>query len=163
MSRLSCWSVTNLCLTLCDPMDCSTPDFPVLHHLLELAQTHVCWVSHAIHHLILCRPLLLPLIFPSVRVFSHEWVLQIRWPKYWSFSFRISPSNEYSGLISFRIDQFDLLTVQGTLTISPSMSFASWLGLGGVCVYLSLYFYWGWEFFKIFFNLGVIFKLFIFS
>ena len=110
------------------------------------------------NHLILCRPLLLPLIFPSVRVFSNEWVLQIRW-----FSFRISPSNEYSGLISFRIDQFDLLTVQGTLTISPSMSFASWLGLGGVCVYLSLYFYWGWEFFKIFFNLGVIFKLFIFS
>ena len=163
MSRLCCWSVTNSCLTLCDPMDCSTPDFPVLHRLLELAQTHVCRVSDATHHLPLCRPLLLPLIFPSVRVFSNEWVLQIRWPKYWSFSFRISPSNEYSGVISFRIDQFDLLAVQGTLTVSPSMSFASWFGVGGVCEYLSLYFYWGWEFLKIFFNFWVILKLFIFS
>ena len=108
------WSVARLCLTLCDPMDCSTPDFPVLHRLLELAQTHVCRVSDATHHLPLCRPLLLPLIFPSVRVFSNEWVLQIRWPKYWSFSFRISPSNEYSGVISFRVDWFDL-AVQGTL------------------------------------------------
>ena len=115
------------------------------------------------NHLNLCRPLLLPLIFPSVRVFSNEWVLQIRWPKYWSFSFRISPSNEYSGVISFRIDQFDLLAVQGTLTVSPSMSFASWFGVGGVCEYLSLYFYWGWEFLKIFFNFWVILKLFIFS
>ena len=106
-------------------MDCSTPDFPVLPRLLELAQTHVCRVSDPIHHLILCCLFLLPLIFPSVRVFSNEWVLRIRCPKYWSFSYRISPSNEYSGLISFRIDQFDLLAVQGTLTIFPSMSFAS--------------------------------------
>ena len=68
------------------------------------------------NHLILCRPLLLPpSIFPSIRVFSNESVLHIRWPKYWSFSFSISPSNEYSGLISFRIDWFDLLAVQGTL------------------------------------------------
>ena len=68
------------------------------------------------NHLILCRPLLLlPSIFPSIRVFSHESVLHTRWPKYWSFSFSISPSNEYSGLISFRINWFDLLTVQGTL------------------------------------------------
>ena len=68
------------------------------------------------NHLILCRPLLLPpLIFPSIRVFSHKSVLRIRWPKYWSFSFSISPSNEYSGLISFRMDWFDLLAVQGTL------------------------------------------------
>jgi len=67
------------------------------------------------NHLILCRPLLLPSIFPSVRVFSNESALHIRWPKYWSFSFSISPSNEYSGLISFRIDWFDLLAVQGTL------------------------------------------------
>ena len=67
------------------------------------------------NHLILCHPLLLPSIFPSIRVFSKESVLRIRWPKYWSFSFSISPSNEYSGLISFRIDWFDLLTVQGTL------------------------------------------------
>ena len=66
-------------------------------------------------HLILCHPLLLPSVFPSIRVFSNESVLHIRWPKYWSFSFSISPSNEYSGLISFRIDGFDLLAVQGTL------------------------------------------------
>ena len=68
------------------------------------------------NYLILCRPLLfLPSVFPSIRVFSNESVLRIRWPKYWSFSFSISPSNEYSGLISFRIDYFDLLAVQGTL------------------------------------------------
>ena len=67
------------------------------------------------NHLILCRPLLLPLIFPSIKVFSSESVLRIRWPKCWSFSFSMSPSNEYSGLISFRIDWFDLLAVQGTL------------------------------------------------
>ena len=95
-------------------MDCSTPGFPVLHHLLEFAQTHVHWFGDAIH-LILCHPLLLPSIFPSIRVFSNESALHSRWPKYWSFSFSISPSNEYSGLISFRIDWFDLLAVQGTL------------------------------------------------
>ena len=67
------------------------------------------------NHLILCHPILLPSIFPSIRVFSNESVLCIRWPKYWSFSFSISPSNEYSGLISFRMDWFDLLVVQGTL------------------------------------------------
>src|SRR5574340_1276431 len=68
------------------------------------------------NHLMLCRPLLLlPSIFPSIRVFSNESALHIRWPKYWSFSFSISPSNEYSGLISFRMDQLDLLAVQGTL------------------------------------------------
>ena len=67
------------------------------------------------NHLILCHPLLLPSIFPSIRVFSKESVLHIRWPKYWSFSFSLRPSNEYSGLISFRIDLFDLLAVQGTL------------------------------------------------
>ena len=67
------------------------------------------------NHLILCRPLLLPSIFPSIRVFSNESALCIRWPKYWSFSFNISPSNEHPGLISFRIDWFDLLVVQGTL------------------------------------------------
>ena len=76
----------------------------------------VHWVSDAIQHLTLCCPLLLlPSIFPSIRVFSNESGLRIRWPKYWSFSFRISPSNEYSGLISFRIDWFDLFAVQGTL------------------------------------------------
>ena len=80
------------------------------------AQTHVHWVGDAIHNLIFCHPLLLlPSIFPSIRVFSNESDLRIRWPKYWSFSFSISPSNEYSGLFSFRIDWFDLLAVQGTL------------------------------------------------
>ena len=82
-------------LTLCNPMDCSPPGFSVLHYLPECAHIHV--------HLILCRPLLLlPSIFPSIRVFSNESVLRIRWPKYWSLSF--SPSNEYLGLISFRMD-----------------------------------------------------------
>ena len=117
-----CSSVCHSCHTLCDPMGCSTPDFPVHHQLPELAQTHVHWVGDAIQsHLrgwvfILCHPLfLLPSIFPSIRVPSNESVLHIRWPKYWSFSFNISPSNEYSGLISFRMDWFDDLAVQGTL------------------------------------------------
>ena len=96
-------------------MDCSTPGIPVLHQLLELAQTHVHQVGDAIKHLILCCPLLLlPSIFPSIRLFSNESVLCIRWPKYWSFSFSISPSNECSGLISFMIHWFDL-AVRGTL------------------------------------------------
>ena len=105
-----------LCPTLCDPMDCSTPSFPVLHHLpeslLRLLSIELMMPSN---NLILCHPLLLPSIFPSVRVFSSESVLRIRWPKYWSFGFSICPSNEYSGLFSFRIDWFDLLAVQGTL------------------------------------------------
>ena len=99
-------------------MDCSTPGLPIHHQLLELAQTHVhrCMASvMPSNHLILCHPLLLPSIFPSIMVFSNESILRIRWPKYWSFSFSISPSNEYSGLISFRIDWFDLLAVQETL------------------------------------------------
>ena len=98
-------------LTLCYPIDCSSPGFPVHHQLLELAQAHVHRVGDAIRpsHLLL----FLPLVFPSIRVFSNESVLHIRWPKYWSFS--ISLSNEYSGLISFRMDWFDLLAVQGTL------------------------------------------------
>ena len=77
-------------------MDCSMPGFPVLHHLPKLAQTHVHWVSDVIF---CCPLLLLPLIFPSIRVFSNESVIHIRWPKYWTFSFSISSSNEYSGLI----------------------------------------------------------------
>ena len=100
-------SLTQSCLTLCDPMDCSTPGLPVHHQLLEVAQTHFHRVSGATNHLILCRPLLLlPSIFPSIRVFSTESVLHIRWPKNWSFSFNISPSSEYSGLISFMINWF---------------------------------------------------------
>ena len=109
-------SVAQSCLTLCNPMDCSTPGFPVHHHLLELSQTHVHSVSDAIppsHPL--SSPLLLPSIFPSVRVFSSESALHIRWPKYWISSFNISPFNEHSELICFRMDWLDLLTVQGTL------------------------------------------------
>ena len=92
------------------------PGFPVLHHFPELAQTHVPWVGDAIQpsHPV-WPPLLLPSIFPGIRVFFSESVFCIRWPKDWSFSFSISPSNEYSGLISFRMDWLDLLAVQGTL------------------------------------------------
>ena len=100
--------------TLCDPMDCSTPGFPVHHQILELAQTHAHRVGDAIQPSHPC-PLLLPSIFPSIRVFSSESVLCIRWPNYQSFSFNISPFSEYSGLISFRMDWLDLLAVQGTL------------------------------------------------
>ena len=93
-------SVAQSCLTLCNPMDYSLPGFPVHHQLPEL--THVHQSVMPSNHLILCHPLLLiPSIFPSIRVFSKESVLCIRWPKYWSFSFSISPSNVYSGLISF--------------------------------------------------------------
>ena len=106
-----CCSVAQSCPALCDSMNCSTPSSPVLSYLPEFAQTHVHWVGDAIQP---SHPLL-PSIFPSIRVFSNELVLCIRWPKYWSFSFSISPSNEYSGLISLRIDWFDLLAVQGTL------------------------------------------------
>ena len=109
-------SVTQSCLTLCDPMDCSMPGFPVHHQLPDPTQTHVHQVGDAIQPSHPLSPLLLPpSIFPSIRVFSNESVLRIRWPKYWSFSFSISPSNEYSGLISFRMYWLDLLVVQGTL------------------------------------------------
>ena len=106
--------VPQSCPTLCDPMDCSTPGLPVHHQLPELAQTHVHWVSDAIQP---SHPLLSPSP-PDFNLSQHqglpnESVLSIRWPKYWSFS--ISPSNEYSGLISFRMDWLDLLPVQGTL------------------------------------------------
>ena len=97
-------------------MDCSTPGFPVHHQLLKLAQTHVLASLMPSNHLILCRPLLLPLsISPSIRVFSNELALRIRWPKYWSFSFNISPFSEHPGLISFRMNWLDVLAVQGTL------------------------------------------------
>ena len=103
--------------TFCDPVVCNTPcaGLPCpsptprtyLKSCIELVMPS--------NHLILCHPLLPPSIFPSIRVFSNESALRIRWPKYWSFSFTISPSNEYSGLISFQNDLFDLLAVQGTL------------------------------------------------
>ena len=104
------------CPTLCNPKDCSTPGFPVHHQLLELAQTHVHGVGDAIqpsHRL--SSPFPPASVLPSIRVFSHESALCIRWPKYWSFSFSISLSNEYSGLVSFRMDWFGLFAVQGTL------------------------------------------------
>ena len=105
-------SVTWSCLTLCNPMDCSIPGFPVHHQLPEFAKTHVHWVSDVSQP---SHPLSSPSsqasIFPSFRVFSNESVLPIRWPKHLSFTFSISPSNEYSGLISFRMDWFNLLVV----------------------------------------------------
>ena len=97
-------------------MGCSTPALPVHHQLPEPAQTHVHRVSNTIQNLILCHPLpLLPSIVPTIRIFSSDSVLHNRWPKYWSFSFNVSPPNEYAGLTSFRIDWFDLFAVQGTL------------------------------------------------
>ena len=102
------------------PHGYSMPGFPVLHYLSELAQIHVHWVNDS-NHLILCHLLFfLSSIFPSIRVFSNESALRIRWPEYWSFSFSISPPNEYSGLISFRIDSFDLLAVQGLSRVFSS-------------------------------------------
>jgi len=119
-------SVAQLCLTLCDPMDCSMPGPPVHHQLLEFTQTMSIESVVPSNHLILCHPLLLlPSIFPSFRIFSSESALHIRWPKYWSFSFSICPSSEYSGLISFRTDWLDLLAVQGTLESFPTPQFKS--------------------------------------
>ena len=129
------------------PMNCSTPGLPVHHHLQEFTQTHVHWVSDASSHLILGHPLLLPpSIFPRIGVFSSESVLGIRWPKYWSFSFNISPSNEYSGLISFRMDWLDLFVVQGTLKSSPTPQFKSINSSGLSFLYsltlVSIHYYW---------------------
>ena len=109
-------SVTQSCLTIPNPMDCNTPGSPIHHKQLELTQTHVHCVSDAIqpsHPLSSLSPPAFNL--SHNQVFSNELVLHIRWPKYWSFSFIISPLNKYSGLISFRIDWLDLLAVQGTL------------------------------------------------
>ena len=108
-----CFSATKLCPTLWDPIDCSTVGIPsstVSQSLPKFLSIESVMLSI---HLIFCCPLLLPSTFPSIRVFSNELVLGIRWSKYWSFS--ISPSNEYSGLISFRLARFDVLVVQGTL------------------------------------------------
>ena len=146
------------------PGTASTPGFPVLHYLLEFAQIHVHWVSDAIQPLHPQSPLLLPSILPSIRVFSNEWVLHIRWPKYWSFSFNISPSKEYSGLISFRLTglifcpmdsqesspapQFEsidslVLSLFYGLTLTPIMwaialLFASWRAWSKLLSYLAL-------------------------
>ena len=109
--------VPKLCPTFCTPIDCSMPGFPVLHCLLEFAQTHVDWDGDDIQlsHPFCCLLLLLPSVFLSIKVFSNEFTLPIMGAKYWSFSFCLSPSNEYSGLISFRIAWLDLFAVQGTL------------------------------------------------
>ena len=120
-------SVTKSSLTLYDPRDCSTPDFPVLHYLPEFVQTHFQWGSDAIQPTHPLFPLfLLPSIFPSIRAFSNELALRIRWPKYWSFS--ISPSNEYSRLVSFGIDWFEFLVVHGSLKSVRKMA---WMILKG--------------------------------
>ena len=119
-------SVTKSCLTLCDTMDCSTPGFTVLHHLpslLKLVSSES--VMPSIHLILYCPLFLLPSIFPSIRVFSDESVLCIGWPKYWSFSFSVSPSNEHSRLTDFRMDWLDLLAVQRTLKSSPTPQFKS--------------------------------------
>ena len=111
-----CCSVAQSCPTLCDPMDCSTPgflSFTISWILLKLMSIESMMSSN---HIILCHPLLLlSSIFPRVRVFTNKSALCIKKPKHWCFNFSISPSNEYSGLISFRMDWFDLLAVQGTL------------------------------------------------
>ena len=117
LQYMNTFSVQSLsCVRLCNPMDCSTPCFSVHYQLPELAQTHVHWVGDAIQPSHPRLPLLLlPSVFPSIRFFCSESVLHIRWPKHWSFSFSISTSNEYSGLISLKMDWLDLLAVQGTL------------------------------------------------
>ena len=118
-------SVTQSCPTLCDPMNHSMPGLPVHHQLLEFTQTHVHQAGDAMQPL--SSPSPLPSIFPSIRVFSNESALRIRWPKYWSFSFRISSSNEYSGLISFTMDWLDPLVVQESYSqeSSPTPQFKS--------------------------------------
>ena len=129
-------------------MDCSTPGLPVYHQLPEFTQTHVTESVMPSSHLILCHSLLLlPPIPPSIRVFSNESTLRMRWPEYWSFSFSISPSDEYSGLISFRNDGLDLLAVQGTLKslLQHHSSKASILQCSAffiVQLYTSIHDYW---------------------
>ena len=141
-------SVTQSCPTLRDPMNHSTPGLPVYHQLLEFTKLMSIESVMPSNHLILCRPLLLlPSIFPSIRVFSNESTLRMRWPKYWSFSFSISPSNEHPGLISFRTDWLDLLAVQGTLKeSSPTPQFKSINSLALSFLYsstlISIHDYW---------------------
>ena len=126
LSSCCCCSVTQSCPALADPMDCSTPAFLALQYLLDFAQTHVHQVRDAIQLSYPLLSLLLPaLIFPSIRFFSNFSTLGIRWPEYWSFSFSISPYNEYSELIFLRIEWLDLLAVQGTQESSPAPHFKS--------------------------------------
>ena len=113
-----CCSVMQSCLTLCDPMNC-TPGLPVPHHLPEFAQVHIHWIGDAIQLSHPLTPSSLLSVFPSIRVFFKKSAVHIRWPKYWSFTFSINPSNEYSVLVFFKIDYFDLLAFQGTLKSFP--------------------------------------------
>ena len=118
---------------LCEFVDCSAPGFPVLHHLLELAQTHVFESVMPANHPILCRPLLLlPSIFPSIRVFSNELALCVRWPKCWNFCFNISASNEYSGLISFRVAGLISLQSKGLSRVFSNTTVQKHLKVHGV-------------------------------
>ena len=126
-----CCLVTKSCPALHDLMHCSTPGIPVPHHLPEFAQVHVLESVMPSNHLILCHLLLLPSVFP-IRVFSSMSAVHIRWPKYWSFSFSISPSKEHSGLISFKSNWFDLLAFRGISRVFSSTTvwkhqFFSWL------------------------------------
>ena len=116
LSSVQFSSVAESCPTLCDPMNCSTPGHPVHHQLPEFSQSMPIKLVMPSSHLILCHPLLfLPPIPPSIRIFSNESTLRMKWPKYWSFSFSIIPPKEHPGLISFRMDWLDLLAVQRTL------------------------------------------------
>ena len=130
IAYICCCSVAQSCPTLCNPMDCSTPGFPVFQIswiLLKLMSIELVIPSD---HLFLFHPLiLLPSVFPNIRVFSDESALFIRWPKYWSFSSSISPSNEYSGLIFLRIDWFDLFAAQGVSRVfsSPTVQHSAFL------------------------------------
>ena len=122
-NSVQCSSVSQSCLTLCDPMDYSTPgslSFTISQSLLKLMSIELVMPSN---HLVLCHSLLLlPSTFPSIRVFSNESALHMMWPEYWNFNFSISSCNKYSGLISFRVDWFDLLTVQGTVKSFSSIA-----------------------------------------
>ena len=123
---LCCFSVTQLCPALCEPVDCSMPGIPVLHHIPEVAQTHVHWVGDAIQTscpVISFLSCLQP--FPASESFPISWLFASGAPKFWSFSFSISPSNEYSGLISFRSHWFYLLAVKGSQESSPTPQFKS--------------------------------------
>ena len=138
-------SVAQSCQILYDPMDHSMPGFPIHPNswsLLKLIYTELVMPSN---HLILCHPLFLPSVFPSIRVFPNESVLYVMWPKYWSFIFSMSPFKEYSGLISFRIDWFDLFAVQGTLKslLQPHNSKASILWCSAFFIILTfIHAYW---------------------
>ena len=114
-------SIAQSCLTLCDPLDCSTPGLPVHPQIPESTQTHRVMMPS--NRLILCHPLLLPSIFPSIRVFSDESVHHIRWPEYWSFSFSISPSNEYSGLIPLGWTGWISILSKGLLRVLSNTTF----------------------------------------